>query len=237
MCRAHGAGVAVSRRSVRPFETVGTAATRASERGGHSGGGACPPFLPTAPRRVATAGVEPPPLTQNPRTRDRARGYRTGCPPSLAAEREGGLVFVIAIRTTASRKPATAFAWTSGFDPVGSIRCTAVSIGTAGSHSSTCDSHTPLGDSPGYDRTRPPTVPYVSRPERLTRLRQAGSTTQMASSASASSRSSTETTLAKHYAVAGYPTVHAIKASDKSSLASDASCAAGGLPQPGDSGS
>jgi hypothetical protein len=41
------------------------------------------------------------------------------------------------IRTTAYRKPAAAFAWTSGFDAVGSIRCTTVSIGTAGSHSST----------------------------------------------------------------------------------------------------
>jgi hypothetical protein len=36
-----------------------------------------------------------------------------------------------------------------GVDPVGSIRCTTVAIGTAGSHSSTCASSTPLAESPG----------------------------------------------------------------------------------------
>jgi hypothetical protein len=46
-------------------------------------------------------------------------------------------------------KPAAAFAWTSGFDAVRSIRCTTASIGTAGSHSSTSDSNAPLGESPG----------------------------------------------------------------------------------------
>src|SRR4051794_8015034 len=54
------------------------------------------------------------------------------------------------IRTTLLRKPAAAFAWTSGFDAVGSIRGTTASMGTAGSHSSTSESNTPLDESPRY---------------------------------------------------------------------------------------
>ncbi len=55
----------------------------------------------------------------------------------------------LVIRTTLLRKPAATFAWTTGFDAVGSIRATTDSIGTAGSHTSTSDSNTPLGESPG----------------------------------------------------------------------------------------
>jgi hypothetical protein len=69
--------------------------------------------------------------------------------PSLATESEGGFVLVSGNPNDAASKPAAAFAWTSGFDAVGSIRCTTDVIGTAGSHSSTWDSTTPLGESPG----------------------------------------------------------------------------------------
>jgi hypothetical protein len=75
---------------------------------------------------------------QQARPRQRSHGRGFGYVPRASRLRASAVSYSSpVIRTTLIRKPAAAFAWTSGFDAVGSIRCTTVSIGTAGSHSST----------------------------------------------------------------------------------------------------